>query len=494
MFLVKGARNGVATSFSKFSQITGMTFEPLQLDRSPGEVLRDWPHDRPLGVLWSAGGLARSRWTLLACPSGEQLTTLPGEAPRWPRVMTASFENHQVKLRDGERPPFTAGWLGAISYELGRDLEPHVVRSGLSRGDLPTMHWQRFESALVFDHERARWWGIGEGARDLVRGLRPHSPDAVFKLGRLRSRSGRSAFEHAVAQAIEHIRAGDIYQVNLTHRLEGEFEGSSRGLFDVLAAAASPWYGAYLELPMAREMVAIASVSPESFLSYDPWTRRVETRPMKGTRSTGASNAVSAAMRDELLRSGKDQAELAMIVDLMRNDLGRVCEARSIRVEDARAMERHASLLQTTATVSGTLAKSHSLADLLRATFPGGSITGAPKIRAMQIVEELEPLPRGAYCGSVGYVGDDGSLQLNIAIRTAVVRGSAAPSARDGASTAREFDHFANATLSYAVGAGIVADSDPASEWEETLAKAGVIEKLAAIVDRESDRDAMRHT
>lgn len=345
------------------------------------------------------------------------------------------------------------------------------------------MHWQRFESALVFDHQRRRWWGIGEGARDLARRLRPHSPDGVFRLGPLHSRTGRAAFESAVARAIEHIRAGDIYQVNLTHRLEGEFDGSSRGLFAVLAASAAPWHGAYLEVPVARDLLAIASVSPELFLSYDPRSRRVETRPMKGTRSAGESNKTADAARDDLRRSAKDQAELAMIVDLMRNDIGRVCEARSIRVDDARAMERHVSLLQTTATVSGTVAQSRSLADLVRATFPGGSITGAPKIRAMQIVEELEPLPRGVYCGSVGYVGDDGSLQLNIAIRTAVVRGSAAPSARDGASSAREFDRFANATLSYAVGAGIVADSDPSNEWDETLAKASVIERLAEIID-----------
>jgi len=456
-----------------------MTAEPLQLDCSPGEVLRDWPSNQPMGVLWSGGGDARSRWTLLASPSGEQLTTLPGEPPQWPKVMRGSVESHKAVASDGERPPFTAGWLGTLSYELGRDLEPHAARGGSSRGDLPTMHWQRFESALVFDHQRRRWWGIGEGARDLARRLQPHSPDGVFRLGPLRSRTGRADFESAVSKAIEHIRAGDIYQVNLTHRLEGAFEGSSRGLFAVLAASAAPWHGAYLEVPDRRGMLAIASVSPELFLSYDPRSRRVETRPMKGTRSAGESNKTADAARDELLRSSKDQAELAMIVDLMRNDLGRVCEARSIRVDDARAMERHVSLLQTTATVSGTLAKSRSLADLLRATFPGGSITGAPKIRAMQIVEELEPLPRGVYCGSVGYVGDDGTLRLNIAIRTAVVRGSSGPAA--GSSSM--LDEFEGAKITYAVGAGIVADSDPASEWEETLAKASVIERLAKIVD-----------
>lgn len=471
-----------------------MPAAPLQLDRTPDQVLRDWPRDRPLGVLWSGGGASRSRWTLFADTSGERLSTMPGEAPRWPSVMSVEGAKldafHRADKEAPFAPPFMAGWLGVVSYEFGRELEPHATIGRHAPGDGALMHWQRFESALAFDHERGQWWGIGAGADELVQALRPASRDAPFALGSLQSRTGRASFERAVSSGIEHIRAGDIYQVNLTHRLEGAFTGSSRALFAALARVAMPWYGAYLEVPQAGNTLAIASVSPELFLSFDARTRRVETRPMKGTRAVGVA---ADAMRDDLIGSAKDQAELAMIVDLMRNDLGRVCEARSIRVEDHRALERHASLLQTTATVSGTLARSRSLADLLRATFPGGSITGAPKIRAMQIIEELEPLPRGAYCGSIGYVGDDGSMQLNIAIRTAVVRGAALVPAKNDATSACAFDHFANATMSYAVGAGIVADSNPASEWEETLAKASVIEKLAQIVDRATDRGTTRH-
>lgn len=455
---------------------------PLKLNLTPEQAVRAWPADWRLAALWSGGGNARSRWTLLARPTGEAIQSPDGSGTRWPTLLERPVEQFEVGEAREDAPLFTSGWLGMVSYEFGRTLEPKVARTAQRGGDWPMTHWQRFEDALAFDHRTKQWWAIGRGAAELADAIRGASPrTAGFNLSPLQSRTGRKAFEQMVATAIDHIRSGDIYQVNVTHAVAGLFSGSSREFFLPLAASATPWYGAYLELEAGRERIAIASASPELFLSFDPRGRRVETRPMKGTRLVvGHGPGTSASSNDEAARaslahSEKDQAELAMIVDLMRNDLGRVCEARSIRVEDVRAMERHASLFQTTATVSGTLPPHRSLRDLLEATFPGGSITGVPKIRAMQIIEELERAPRGPYCGSIGYVGDNGSLLLNIAIRTAAIRGlpGSDPS----------IDSFTNATLDYGVGAGIVADSIPSEEWKETLAKAEVI---ARVVNRAS--------
>jgi len=186
---------------------------------------------------------------------------------------------------------------------------------------------------------------------------------------------------------------------------------------------------------------------------------------MKGTRSRAEDIG-------ELLGSAKERAELTMIVDLMRNDLGRVCEAGSVRVEVPRGVEAHAGggIFQATAQVRGVLREGVGLEGLLRATFPPGSVTGAPKVRAMELIRSLEPVPRGVYCGAIGYVSDCGRAQFSVAIRTAEVRG------------AHERGVFApGGELRYGVGAGIVADSDPGSEWRETLAKAGVLRSALGV-------------
>jgi len=281
---------------------------------------------------------------------------------------------------------------------------------------------------------------------------------------------GRGGFMTRVGRVLEYIRAGDVYQVNLAHRLSGRFAGSTRGMFLALMESARPWYGGYTELRGPDGARAVACASPELFIEFDPATRRITTRPMKGTRPGTAEPM-------ELESSAKDRAELNMIVDLMRNDLGRVCGFGSVRVE-AREIERHGEseaarqrgseagrggILQGVATVSGTLRGGLDLVDVIRAVFPGGSVTGAPKIRAMQIIDELEPVRRGPYCGCFGFVSDCGAAAMNVMIRTAVVSGG---------------------VLDYSVGAGIVAESDPAAEWDETMEKARVMERLAGAAAR----------
>jgi len=249
-----------------------------------------------------------------------------------------------------------------------------------------------------------------------------------------------------------------------------------------LATVSPAWFGAYLESPRdlhaldgACPQRALLSTSPELFLSVQG--RQVTTRPIKGTRPVSAS-------ADELLHSAKDTAELNMIVDLMRNDLGRVCDYGSVRVAQGRTIESHPTIHHGVATVTGDLHASRDIVDLLRATLPGGSITGAPKVRAMQIIDELEPTARGPYCGCIGYLSRDEAM-LNIAIRTMQLtrtsqpphesrtfipedEGPDQPTPSQSPPTAPD-PHY---TVHFHAGGGIVADSDPAAEYEETLDKA----------------------
>jgi anthranilate/para-aminobenzoate synthase component I len=266
------------------------------------------------------------------------------------------------------------------------------------------------------------------------------------------SDAARVRYERAVARAIDLIRAGDIYQVNLAHRLSVAVASSPRDLFLRLAAAARPWYGTLIPDQSAPQRSAILAASPELLLRYDAASRTLTTRPMKGTRPAAAAADLDA--------SPKDRAELAMIVDLMRNDLGRVASFGSVRVDEARVLEPHGTLLQGVSSVSARLRPGFTLADAIPALFPGGSVTGAPKIRAMQIIEELENAPRGPYCGAVGYVSDTGDAAFAMTIRTLTLQGE--PSGPESI----------RGHADYWVGAGIVADSDPAAEWRETLDKA----------------------
>ena len=327
------------------------------------------------------------------------------------------------------------------------------------------MVWQRVEGAFVHDNATGRWSVVGDP------GIAPPRPRRRTTAAPLRHAlviSPRERYEAIVARAIEHIRAGDAYQVNLAHAIDASLATCPRRLSAALFEHAQPWYGAHVEHNdpdgFAR---AICSASPELFLELDPvrsnQPRRLTTRPMKGTLRGDLDPAA-------LERSAKDRAELDMIVDLMRNDLGRIAATGSVRVDERRAIEPHASadpdspgVWQGVATVSATLRERTTLLDLLRAVFPPGSVTGAPKIRAMQIIESLERRPRGPYCGCIGFLGDDGRLALSVAIRTAL------------AERAPDADWL----LSCSVGAGIVADSEPAREWDETMHKAGVLRILA---------------
>ncbi len=262
----------------------------------------------------------------------------------------------------------------------------------------------------------------------------------------LRSTFTREAYERAVRRALVWIRAGEIYQVNLSQRFEAPCARDEFDTYLRLRSQAPAPFGAFLRYPG----YVVMSCSPERFLRYEPESRLVETRPIKGTRPRGPAPRADAALAAELLASAKDRAENVMIVDLERNDLGRVAEIGSVHVAGLCELESFPTVHHLTSTVRARLRPDRDVVDLLRATFPGGSVTGAPKIRAMQIIDEIEPVARGVYTGAIGYLRPDGTMDLNIAIRTVVAR---------------------NGMAWFHVGGGIVADSDPAQEYEETLHK-----------------------
>ena len=317
-------------------------------------------------------------------------------------------------------PDRNGRWAGFLSYDLGRLFEnvPSFARDDfngpLFRFSLITPQFINFE---MRSRSERRW-----SAKPLTSTLT------------------RGQYVQAVARCVEYVRAGDIFQVNLSQRFTTSVKRTAREIYQRIQNDAPAAYAAVLDFGD----LALVSNSPELFLYVTP-DRRVITRPIKGTRPRENGKDI------ELLNSEKDAAELNMIVDLERNDLGRVCEIGSVKVTQPRTIEAHPTVFHGVATVEGKLRPDVGFVDLLRATFPGGSITGAPKVRAMEIIEELEPVRRGPYCGAIGYLAGDGSMQFNVAIRTMIMK--------DG-------------LVHVPVGGGIVADSVPEEEYEETLVKA----------------------
>jgi para-aminobenzoate synthetase component I len=331
-------------------------------------------------------------------------------------------------------------WAGWLSYDLGRQIErlPALAEDDL---ELPPLALGRYEAWLEFDHERRTVTPHGD-ALPLVRALEApgHAP-----LERWQSSLPRDAYEHAVERAIDYIRAGDVFQVNLSQRLQASWNGDAFALYARLRETSPAPFMALVRLRGAD----VISASPERFLSVRG--DRIETRPIKGTRPRGREHHDDAALAAELLASPKDRAENVMIVDLARNDLGRVARYGTVDVAGLCALERHPGVHHLVSTVSARLRDGIRPAEVVRATFPPGSVTGAPKVRAMEIIDELEPVRRGPYCGAIGWIDGRGDLELSVAIRTFVA--------------ARERLHLH-------VGGAVTADSDPAREWRETMHKA----------------------
>lgn len=400
--------------------------------------------------------------------------------------------------------PVTAGAFGYFAYDLGWQLErlPHRAEDDLN---LPDCYLGFYDRLVIFDHLEGRAWvtstGLPEagpdaeqragqrlaelealleqaasgagtvGAADelagkpgggeherLPAGYPAHPPDgypdARPKGGRgatcgkdflISGHFDRASYRRAVQRCKDYIAAGDIFQVNMTQRFACPISVPPWELYRRLRRINPAPFAAYLSYPE----LTVASASPERFLLVRQG--QVETRPIKGTRRRGHDSREDLILRQELVSSEKDRAELVMIVDLERNDIGRVCDIGSVHVPELIRLEEYPTVFHLVSTVRGALAEGKDVGDLLKATFPGGSITGAPKIRAMEIIEELEPVKRGIYTGSIGYLGFDGRSDLSIVIRTFVIKDQVA------------YFH---------AGGGIVADSDPDAEYWETIYKA----------------------
>ena len=360
--------------------------------------------------------------------------------------------------------PFQTGAaIGFLSYELNRFIESFPRRSKEDLG-MPDLYFCFFDALLAHDHNSGQTWAIFKNEQGSKKRLKV-TLDKVQKSNqfffppiqsqvpsKLNDASWESTFDFdkysdAVKQAQFKISAGEIYQVNLSQCLWTSCHRPAYEVYQKFRSSGPSPFSAYIE----GEDWAVLSLSPERFLRYWPKDRRIETRPIKGTRPRGVNEEEERKLRLELFHSSKDAAEHIMIVDLERNDLGRVAEYGTVYVSNLRCLESFPTVHHLTSTIVGKLKANQTLTELLSATFPGGSITGAPKVRAMQIIDELEPNLRGVYSGSIGYLAFDRSIDLNIAIRTLILK---------------------NGWASYSAGGAIVADSKIEDEYIETFHKA----------------------
>jgi para-aminobenzoate synthetase component 1 len=454
-------------------------------------VLGTWPEP---AFLTSGPGFADAgRWTILAAyprlvfeatdrrwalradngtsesGEGDPLGTLAALARRH-GLAAAGAGTDQDPLDPGGCP-FQGGMIGYLGYDLAPLLE-RLPRKAARDSRLPDLRMALYDTAVVIDHATGQaalsaWDLTGEGEEAIQRrsrfwrralrsAIESQRPVRASQLGPMTCNFTRAAYLDGVRQALEYIAAGDVFQINLSQRFAAEGTIEPLDLFLRLCAISPAPYSAFLRW---RDL-AVISASPECF--YETRGDLIVTRPIKGTRPRSLDPVEDSRLAEELVRSPKDRAELTMIVDLERNDLGRVCRYGSVRVIDPLSVESFAQVHHLVATVEGRLRADVGPVDVIRAVFPGGSITGAPKIRTMEIIDELEPTRRSLYTGAMGYLSQGGNCGFNIAIRTALVEGH---------------------RVSFQVGGGIVADSDPAAEYDETLHKGRAL--IALLVGRD---------
>ena len=418
-------------------------------------LVRSWPQDAPLACLATAVHDHAGGMSLAASPTKRLEFTGEGAFEALQKMIPGTI--------GGSSNVTGRGWMLCLSYELGRVIEPAAGPQQPTRWPLVTL--LRCEGSLVQETKNGAWARLGdERAIPLL-----NSPsDSTCATGTLEPTISRATYESQVQAVIELIHAGDCFQANIAQRFSCPFSGSVRSLACAAFDAAKPQFGALLETAPGR---AVISMSPELFL--DASAGEIRTRPIKGTRPSNVDPS-------ELISSSKDAAELAMIVDLMRNDLGRICAPGTIRVVTPRSIESTTTVHHAVAEVQGTLNRHSTLSDLLRATFPPGSITGAPKIRAMQIIQQLEAEERGPYCGAIGWLDDSGRLILNVAIRTIAASGVA------GATS-----ELIDGRLDYFAGCGIVAESTPAEEYDESMTKAAVFQQTLHNINQDDPSPAV---
>ncbi|WP_426993858.1 aminodeoxychorismate synthase component I [Methylomonas sp. CM2] len=426
--------------------------------------------DRPWAMFLDSGRPADSqgRFDILAAEPEATLQTF-GELTRISRggeirysaddpfdLLKVELGEHQPGI---EGLPFCGGAIGYIGYDLARRIE-RLPAAAWDCENLPELAVGIYRWAVVVDHESQASWLTGYGLSDVeildltVRFSRmpEPEPETGFEiLSEPRSNMTASDYAQALAKIKHYLKEGDCYQINLAQRFESTCRGRPWIAYRALRQINPAPFSAYLNTPDAQ----VLSSSPERFLRVNGGC--VETKPIKGTRPRGHDADEDRARMAELLNSPKDRAENVMIVDLLRNDLGKSCQKGSVSVPTLFEIESYATVHHLVSTVTGRLAEDQQAIDLLRSCFPGGSITGAPKVRAMEIIEELEPHRRGVYCGAIGYIGFNGDMDTNIAIRTLVHN-------RD--------------TIRFWAGGGIVNDSRMEEEYQECFDKAAALLKV----------------
>ncbi|WP_373499972.1 aminodeoxychorismate synthase component I [Desulfococcus sp.] len=431
-------------------------------------------------LLMSGGGLDCARHHILGV---HPWLTISGRGKR----LTMAWEGGQTVLsgnpfdtlrgildrfRLQQAPPDTpvaAGLLGYLAYDL-KDAVEALPRTAVDDLCLPHLYLALPSLLVVHDKSTGRTrlfmpeglgcrgdWAAAHLAWFTEKMSAPLPEEGGFRgnIEGFASNFRRPEYMDAVGRIKSYIGSGDVYQVNLSQRFTTDFEGDPFALFQRLYRRNPAPFYAYIH---ARDH-HIVSTSPERFIFQNG--RDVETRPIKGTRPRGKTPAEDEAMARELRTSPKDDAELSMIVDLLRNDIGKVCAAGSVRVTEHKRLEPYQNVYHLVSTVTGTLDDGHGSVDLIRAAFPGGSITGCPKIRSMEIIDELEPNRRHIYTGAIGYISFHDTMDLSIAIRTATLH---------------------NGRMIFSVGGGVVYDSDPSDEFEETLHKG---ETLLSVFQRD---------
>jgi para-aminobenzoate synthetase component 1 len=447
---------------------------------APMDVAEQFRDIDGLAVLESARPGRNARWSYLTADPVAILEA-PADGPdpfATARRVLARLAGDVVI--DPDAPRFTGGLVGYLAYDLGRRLETIPVLAAADQ-ELPLLRLALHDWVLAWDRRNGAAWLAGRAVDEhvgrldrrlgavleRVRHPRPAAPvvgpaDPMPGL-ELVSGLDRAAYERGVEAVRAAIARGELYQANLTRRLATRFRGDPWPLYRRLRTGDPSLFSAFLDLgpsPVSGAPRAIVSASPEPFLSVTH-DGRVATDPIKGTRPRGRDRDEDRALARELLASAKDRAENVMIVDVLRNDLGRVCVPGSVRVPRLCRLERTAAVQHLVSTVTGRLLPGTDAFEVLAASFPGGSITGAPKIRAMQVLERLEPVRRGPYTGAAGWIGADGAMQTSILIRTFVADGQ---------------------RLTLHVGGGITWRSDPAAEWQETVDKArGPLSAIGAV-------------
>ncbi len=439
----------------------------LEFLGQPREVFARVRHRAGASLLESASVMpGLSNWSYIACDpictleTREQQTVLHRG-----KIVLESWNNpfdalgevfNRFKLEPGMRPAgmnFAGGWLGFLGYDLLRFLEnvPRTTQPIVQ----PDMRLHLMDFILAFDHGSQTWYssssqleGIVNRAEIWVEILevvknRTTSPKS-FQAGTLEAMTKPETYLEHVKRCLAYIEAGDVFQVNLTHRLEADFCGDPFALYQALMQINPAPFAAFL----SGDDLSVVSASPERFLKRSGKT--LEVRPIKGTHPRGKTPHEDQAQKLKLEHSPKDRSENLMIVDLMRNDLGRVASFGTVQVTKLFDLEPHGAVWQMVSTITAELKSNLSSLDLLKATFPPGSMTGAPKVRAMQIIEELEPVSRGVYSGVIGYFDLNGDFDLSVVIRSAII---------------------SNGRIQVQAGGAIVADSSPQAELEETYVK-----------------------